>query len=129
MTIRKLRDLISGQTMVQDNVIFTILRADDDFRYDVAIAYSLTERGLLHIQGFCSKLKVSSDRVSDAIIYCNNHNKNKYFPAAYYHMEDRDFNLSWAMDTENTTEECIRHHIELIVPTIWHFFVEVGKEF
>lgn len=129
MTIGKIRDLICGHTMIQNDIIYTILRADDDFRYDVTVSYSLTEKGLLHIRGYCVELKVTSDRVSDAIIYCNNYNKDKYFPTVFYHTEDRDFNLSWAMDTENATEECIRDHIKLITSSIWHFFVDVGKKF
>lgn len=129
MTISKIRDLISGATLLQDDVIYQTLSADDDFRYDVTIAFILSENGILRLNGFCSKLKVSSDRVSDAIIYCNEHNRKKNFTQAYYDTEDRDFNVSWAMDTENSTEECIRHHIKLLIAAMWHFFVDVGKEF
>lgn len=129
MTISKIRDLISGATLVQDDIIYKILGADDDFRYDVAIAFILKENGILIINGFCNKLKVPSDRVSDAIIYCNEHNRKSAFTQAYYHTDHRDFNVTWAMDTENSTDECIRHHIKLLTSAMWHFFVDVGKEF
>ncbi|MBQ8517221.1 MAG: hypothetical protein IJ498_06560 [Akkermansia sp.] len=133
MTINKLRELVEGtissSTRVKNDIIYTFLRADDDFRYDVGIVYSLTSKGWLHIRGFCSDLKVSSDRISDAIIYCNKHNKDSHFPTAFYDMEDRDFNLSWTIVIENASDECIRDHIKLMVPMMWRFFVNVGKEF
>ena len=129
MTISKLRGLIDAPTMVRNNIIFRSLSADDDFRYNVGITYSLPSDDLLHIQGFCSQLKVSNDKVSDAIIYCNEHNKCKHFPTAFYDMDDRDFNLSWSMVLKHATDECIRSHTELLTLAIWKFFVAVGKEF
>lgn len=133
MTINKLRELVEDvtglSTRVKNDIIYAVLSADDDFRYDVGVAFSLTKHDMLQIRGFCSDLKVSSDKISDAILHCNKHNNGKLVPTAFYDEDDRDFNLRWAMDTENATEDCIRSQIKLLVPTTWRFFVDAGKEF
>lgn len=129
MTINEIRELIPGATIMRNDVIYMSLDADDDYRYDVTIAFTLKESGIMRIHGFCSDLKISGDKVSDAILFCNKYNKDYSFTQVYCDMSDHDFNASWAFDTSNMSDAAIRENIKLVITAIWRFFVEVGKEF
>ena len=63
MTINEIRELIPGATIMRNDVIYMSLDADDDYRYDVTIAFTLKESGIMRIHGFCSDLKIQIPRL------------------------------------------------------------------
>ena len=130
LTKSKLRDLINVPTQIRDGVIFTILDADDDYRYDVLVTFNLDEdTGKLQVSGYSTDMKATGDRVSDALLFCNKYNEENAFLSVYYDMDDQDFNASWSMLTQGVSDEYIQRNIEIIMPGIWRFFVEAGQEF
>lgn len=130
LTKSRLRDLINTPTQNHNGTIVAKLDADDDYRYDVLLTFNLDEEtGKLQINGYSPKLKATGNRVSDALLFCNNYNKNKAFLSVYYDMDDQDFNASWTMLTEGASDEYIQQNIKIIAVCIWQFFVKAGEEF
>ena len=130
LTKSKLRDLIKGATRIVEGQIFQVLPADDDFRYDVKIVYSLDEQsGRLTIRGF-SNLEVSgADKVTEALLFCNKYNKERAICPVHFDLKDQDFNIDFTMFTEGASDNYIEKEITRIAGVMWHFFVAAGKEF
>lgn len=107
-----------------DGNLYTVLPADDDFGYDVAIYFVVHDDSLL-LHAFAVGLNVPEPSTVDVLVGINELAIKNKFPKAYIYdhtiMCDHWVVLDEEVSPEYVRENCIR----MIIPFMWGFFVKM----
>lgn len=135
MTKSKLRDLLdeAGLSVIKDSDgdYRAILIADEDFRYNVDVAFVFNEaNNRIEAMAFSSsEFDVDSSRVADAVLFCNSWNSKVVYGRSFVKNNRRFiFEMTLAC-TPEPSDEYVIAWLKRVLGVSWAFFKDAGQEF
>ena len=118
-----------GSFFGKEGTTYFKLEKDDDFDHDIIIFYDYNYEGkTIEIVAFGRDCYVDFTNISKALVYCNNYNKNKWFPTVFLD-DDNGLMARWrfpindALPKESTIE-FVKDAIDGTVGLMYHIFVD-----
>lgn len=128
--VRNLCDKVGFDTKLDDNGVLSLaMEADEDYNYNVLVAFAVTEENDRLIAVVCSAMEISQKNIADALIRINKYNADSIFLTAYL-TENGNVRLTrTAFVDKGISEESLLQFIEAIPPLAWEFYKNNFKEF
>lgn len=106
------------------------LSADEDCRYDVRVIFCVEDTAVQSL-AFAAGLEIQDNKISEAMLFCNDWNKSKKGPKSYVDIKNKTFIaecVTWT-DVEISDEFIKENVIRLWLGLSWSFYKEVAKQF
>lgn len=128
-TLVDIRNLIQVPACIVDDDILVRFSADEVFPSPVGIAISLDNKKRLVFFGFSPQLRIPSDKITDAVMFCNEYNKNKAYLSVYVDTKDKCFYAHYLADTDGASEAWVKNTVNTIIALTCYYFIDAGKKF
>lgn len=128
---RKLLDSLNLNHRIGKSGDFILsLCADKDCRFDVGVIFEIKE-SMVHVLAIGVDFNVDKDKSSDAILFCNDWNKDNHCPKAYFDFDSNNIVAEYTIFTDvDLSDEYIKENvIKVALSASWQFFVEAAKQF
>ena len=128
--VRNLCDKAGFNTkLTEEGTLILILEADEDYNYNVLVAFRVTEDNDGLIATGLSAMEISQKNIADALIRINKYNEDTLLLKAYL-TEDGNVRVTRTEFVDKgVSEESLARFVELFPPLVWDFYKENFNDF